>query len=88
MRTQWLNEREALSDPSLMWACWLLRFLLGDARALVPAADVRSRAVFDALLRYATTAGAPFKHAVVSLLTQARARTHVVCVDYTLVFIS
>lgn len=53
-----------------MWACWLLRFLLDEVKQLVPPAAVRSRTVFDSLLRYVTTTGAPFKHQVVSLLTQ------------------
>lgn len=67
---QWLNEREALADPSLMWACWLLRYLLDEVKDLVQPGAVRSRAVFDALIRYITTSGAPFKHQIVSLLSQ------------------
>ncbi len=76
MRVQWLNEREALSDPSLMWACWVLQFVMGEARQLVPPAAVRSRTMMNALLRYITTAGAPFKFKVVSILMQLMKSPH------------
>lgn len=69
---QWLNDRQVTSEPSLEWACWLLHFLLHDAgrcsRELFEA--VHHRAIFDALVRYMRTPGAPYKNRVASLLSE------------------
>jgi hypothetical protein len=74
--SQWLNECEVLSDPSLMWACWLLQYLLEDVKDLVPPSAIHDRSVFSALLRYLRTPGAPFKNRVISMITRLLKQPH------------
>ena len=78
---QWLNERQVLSDPSLLWACWLLQFMLTEARRLIPSSAVHSPQIMNALIRYLRTPGAPFKHRVISLITQLVKRHDVLGAD-------
>lgn len=73
---QWLREEQVLRDPSLEWACWLLQFMLNDVEALVASGAVHNVRVYDALVSYLRRPGAPFKHRVVSLLTQLLVRPH------------
>jgi hypothetical protein len=62
---QWNSELEVLTDPSLEWACWVLEFVLcqndntNDQRVDIRTA-VHTPEVFDALVRYLRTHGAPY----------------------------
>lgn len=67
---QWAKEADVLTQPSLDWACWVLDFLLNDAADLIPRGAVHNRRIFDALMYYLRTPGAPFKSRVTRLLLQ------------------
>ncbi len=67
---QWLSEREVFHDASLEWACWVLQFLLNDGQDIRSVGAVHNTKVFDALVRYLRTPGAPYKGRIISLLTQ------------------
>jgi hypothetical protein len=69
---QWLDERQAVSQPSLEWACWLLEFMLNEAGALSEETfrAVHHREIFNALAKYLRTQGMPFKDRIVALITQ------------------
>ena len=72
-----VGTQEVLRDPSLMWACWLLEYLLADVSDLVPAEDVHDRAVFAALLRYGHL---PVPHRPAGVRIDAHDGRHPVCV--------
>jgi hypothetical protein len=82
---QWLNEPQVVAEPSLEWACWLLDFFLHDvgrlSRELFVA--VHHKSIFDALVRYLRTPGAPFKSRIVVLLTQLLAHPDAFPESYT-----
>ncbi|CAH0486993.1 unnamed protein product [Peronospora farinosa] len=67
---RWTKESEVLTNPSLEWACWLLELLLNDATELVAHGAVHNRNIYDALVRYLRSPGAPYKDRVVRLLQQ------------------
>lgn len=67
---QWTKEADVLSQPSLDWACWVLEFLLNDASDLIARGAVHNRRIFEALVQYLRSSGAPFKSRVTSLLLQ------------------
>lgn len=66
----WSNESQVLSTPSLEWACWLLNFLLNDATSLKNSGPVHDHNIFQALVRYLRSPGAPFKNRIVRILVQ------------------
>lgn len=68
--THWSRESDVSSKPSLEWACWVLSFLLNEAKDLVYSGAVHNREVYNALVRYLRSPGAPHKNGVISLLTQ------------------
>lgn len=82
---QWLNDIQVVANPSLEWACWLLEFFLHDAgrlsRELFIA--VHHKSIFDALVRYLQSPGAPFKSRVIVLLTQLLAHPDAFPDSYT-----
>ncbi|KAL8014587.1 putative HECT domain, B30.2/SPRY domain, Zinc finger, RanBP2-type, glycosyl transferase, family 48 [Plasmopara halstedii] len=67
---RWTKEAEVQTNPSLEWACWVLELLLNDAAELVAHGAVHNRKIFNALVRYLRSPGAPFKGRVVRLLQQ------------------
>lgn len=67
---QWVKEADVLTQPSLDWACWVLDFLLNDAADLIPRGAVHNRRIYDALMYYLRTPGAPFKSRVTRLILQ------------------
>jgi hypothetical protein len=69
---QWRSERQVAAEPSLEWACWLLEFLLREAaeHSVELFAAVHTRSIFEALVGYLRTPGAPFKARIVLLLTE------------------
>nr|CCA25867.1 HECT E3 ubiquitin ligase putative [Albugo laibachii Nc14] len=66
----WNKESQVLSSPSLEWACWLLSFLLNGSITLKNRGAVHDRNIFQALVRYLRSPGAPFKNRIVRLLVQ------------------
>jgi E3 ubiquitin-protein ligase HERC2 len=76
---QWLCEEQVLHNPSLEWACWLLRLLQGASpvgHADAAAALVHSPNIADALLSYIRTPSVPFKSLVVNILSQLLQRPY------------
>lgn len=69
-RYEWQNEKQVLADPSLEWSCWILNFLLEDAKDHIPDGFVHNSIVYNALVRYLLSAGAPQKNMIVSILSQ------------------
>ncbi|KAF4318951.1 hypothetical protein BBO99_00006955 [Phytophthora kernoviae] len=67
---RWTKETEVLANPSLEWACWVLKLLLNDATELLTHGAVHNRKIYGALVRYLRSPGAPFKGRVVRLLQQ------------------
>ena len=82
---QWLNDTQVIDDPSLEWACWLLDFFLHDVGRLSKElfVAVHHKSIFDALVRYLRTPGAPFKNKVIVILTQLLAHPDAFPDSYT-----
>ncbi|TDH72085.1 hypothetical protein CCR75_000780 [Bremia lactucae] len=67
---RWFKESEVQANPSLEWACWVLELLLNDANELLARGAVHNCKIYDALVRYLRSPGAPYKGRVVRLLQQ------------------
>ena len=73
---QWLCERDVLMESSLEWACWVLQFLLNEGRSIQAVGAVHNIKVYDALVSYLRTPGAPYKYKILALLTQLLQTPH------------